>query len=672
MIQTKFARSRFSNHQNRRAQMIAQQSIIRLTVHLTVFFSLAFNVAVAQRNEIAERFQQLDTDKDKSLTIDEYLVGSTSPERSKRDFLVFDINGNQQLSLAEFSAIPSDLNAQGRGEIEDPYDDLLTAAIDSAEQIIADWKNDQVPSNELTRVITELEYLYGDQRYSYSQAFENQLRRLNNRNSLFVSRLTAKEFISEQFGITYYGHDLRFSDGRLAPISRFLRADQNVDQKLSRDEFLIAWQDAGASALFDQADADHDGELTLSELTDPNWSGHDDPILRFLAADTDLNGFLNLEELLQSEPKEFSALANMTWKAFDSDKDNQWTLSEYRLSLFGNRGLDARQQFTDSNRSWSLEKYEFQPLNHAEFSLIFNYYFYRIDQDESGRLESNELEFHRLPSDAFYTINLDGSGLRKVYQSDEYSGAGSPCVSADGKKVIFDRHRGNETYNQYRAAYFLLDGEEEGDLSHGLMPTWSPDGQYYSCSRYKNETGEYGTCIMNADGTLHQHLSTDTWGAQWSPDGQSIACIKGGDSIAVYDVASEEFKTVMDAKTHKLDSLWYNMCWSPDSKMLAGRVTQVNGGDAIAIINMTDSAPRVRLIKPAASFDNDMAWTPDGQHLIFSMHHERLNRTRLFRLPIEGDAQAVEIPGIPEELSLNAVCTRPNGEGIVFRGVAIP
>ena len=78
-----------------------------------------------------------------------------------------------------------------------------------------------------------------------------------------------------------------------------------------------------------------------------------------------------------------------------------------------------------------------------------------------------------------------------------------------------------------------IDGTNLRQLCQGQMPSWSPDGTRFACSRRE---GAYGIAIMTADGQLQRQL-LDGWSAQWSPDGKMITYYDGP-KLFVYDLAS--------------------------------------------------------------------------------------------------------------------------------------
>lgn len=140
-----------------------------------------------------------------------------------------------------------------------------------------------------------------------------------------------------------------------------------------------------------------------------------------------------------------------------------------------------------------------------------------------------------------YTVNRDGSGLKRITNYKTYTAEG--VLSPDGKRFVFTSLKDGDldiyTMN--------VDGSDVRQLTHQVGydggPWWSPDGTKIAYRAYHPtdpaELKDYRDLlaqhivrptkmelwVMNADGTgQHQvtHLGGANFGPSWTPDGQRL------------------------------------------------------------------------------------------------------------------------------------------------------
>ncbi len=132
----------------------------------------------------------------------------------------------------------------------------------------------------------------------------------------------------------------------------------------------------------------------------------------------------------------------------------------------------------------------------------------------------------------FYTINPNGSGLRRVRADDGTSVSSSqPRWSPSGDKILF----GGRKADVFGAFTINPDGSGLTNLTSGLdlkpySPDWSPDGKRVVFSSFTSGAGvgQAGREIhsMSADGTGLTRLTNNRaydGSPRWSPDGTKIA-----------------------------------------------------------------------------------------------------------------------------------------------------
>jgi len=240
---------------------------------------------------------------------------------------------------------------------------------------------------------------------------------------------------------------------------------------------------------------------------------------------------------------------------------------------------------------------------------------------------SGRLLFQGSFGGAFYTINADGSGLRRVTDGTD------PAWSADGKRIAFTRWR------EPRGVWVVnADGSAERrvyDWGQARWPSWSPDGGRVLFSRAtgagRQEDGEFcfrGFCftlpahphwrlgIVEVDGgALAEPPSSEiSFGPAWSPDGSRVV-YDDGHGLRVQSLDGAVSYLVTEGGNES------SPAWSPDGRRVAFVRRQHDhwelyavdaDGRRLARLTDTPAKPNGQLADSVAP-----AWSPDGQYLAF-------------------------------------------------------
>lgn len=621
--------------------------------------------AESPQDPVAATFHKLDTDGNGVLSLEEYVQLRGQRQKHERDFQVFDFDGNRELTREEFTAIPGWVPPSRRGELPDPFNGLLKAAVAALDQSYNGWSekpNLTVPSRTFV-----IEFLASIHPQDSRRIDPNLIPLADPDGDGRVTWQEARRFLEIQLGLRWTtGHPLRRPNGQYLMIRAFTWVDANKDWVLTKDEFLKAeafnWVKEDKAALFERGDLNGDGMIDLDEYSDPDWVGYEDPVAMFLRWDTNLDGFLDLEELETNAWDYVQPLVKNTFPAFDLNGDGKLSLDEFQLSMLGNRFISWLPLPTDRDQDRILTFDEFT-FDQAHCHLLRRFYFHRLDRNEDGRLTPDEFSFQIRPSRGFHLLSADGSEFRQLYLNDDFPNCGSPAVSPDGRWIAFDGYRGGATVRQSRLLLINANGSGFRDLGEGLMPTWSPDGTQLACSKYENGSGIY---IINLDGSGERRIS-DGWGAQWSPDGQTIAYTKN-DALWAYGVATEQHREVLPRGKHPFQYIYYNMGWSPDSRRLAFKSRQDPSQYVLASVDMMADDPDLKLhLTTTKNFDPDLCFSPDGKRILFSMQAEPGNRWQLHQLEIDRDAPPTVVVGIVGEFShLGGVTFIPDGRALIL------
>jgi WD40 repeat protein len=462
-----------------------------------------------------------------------------------------------------------------------------------------------------------------------------------------VTRDEAVSFLESQIGLKWItGDALRLDDGRVLAFSDFLRADTDQDDRVSQKEFVVAmWDRIGADADFSRLDVNEDGWVDLEEYAQLNGPNYRDVLGDFSEADRDRDRSLSRDELLNFVPLHRRHLVDTNLVAFDDDGDKVLSIAEYRLSMLANYNYpwELMPKDDDLDGQISFDEFQFHPRD--LFQLQKRYYFHQLDLDHDGLLSDDEFVFQPQQNHSLISLDSRGEHVRQIFKTQKYPRVGSPAVRAGGGDLLF---HAIPAEGEHQAVLILLavDGSESREITHGLMPSWSPAGDRFTCSRYD---GGASVWIGGLDGNVRKRID-DGWGAEWSPDGRWIA-YRNDNGIRLYDVRQDETIPFLDKSRHSYRYIHPFLTWSPTGRQFAffgetdretelavvsiDRLLQVDG-DSDSVIE--GGVPSVKtLFRTPEKVNGEMVWTQGGEFL-FSMFSQSKGRTVVYSLnPSLGD-----------------------------------
>ncbi|MCA8994149.1 MAG: PD40 domain-containing protein [Planctomycetaceae bacterium] len=612
----------------------------------------------AARQNLDRIYDQLNTDGENGLTLGEFLKRQGPAERSSRDFQVFDFNGDSLISKQELSGIPGVVPLYARGEIPDVFAGIEEHAIASME-ISYGWAEN--PELVIQSNIFATTYL---QSLGLNSTQRNQiLRQADVNGNLMIDFAEMEGFVKQQLVRRASGVDLHARSGLVVNYSSFLHLDADRDGGISRDEYLSRYYDKElAPGRFQVSDRDGDGTIKLEEFIYPLAFGWNDPINDFLKSDTDLDGELSPEELVEGLPTYLQRIGPFIIPGFDADKNGKLNLWEYRITPVANRVAAWQRVPVDANRNRQIEFAEF--AGDESLLLLRRWYFQQFDLDGSGALTPDEYIFKYTPDDAFYALAADDSSFEKLYSSADTSYCGSQAVSPDGKWIAFDGRPAESSFSDTVIYIMAADGTGRRAVCDGSMPTWSADGKYLACSRSGQNSGVW---LMKSDGSEPKRISEDGWGAQWSPDGKSIAFTLGA-QIALYNVETEAIDVVVGQGGHPYQYIYYNMAWSPDCKRVCFKGRKANDTFELASVSVSGDSPDLKVhYGGELTFDNDAAWSLDGSRIFVSIRNEEKKRSLLYSIAANEENPApAEVPGQTIDFgTCTSCCWTPDGKSLI-------
>jgi Ca2+-binding EF-hand superfamily protein len=375
-------------------------------------------------------FTRLDVNGDQRLSDAEFTADADKEliRYLDRNLFVVDFNGDGFLSYQEFAALSSVSMA---AEVPDPIADAAAAAIAIVKGRLegADADRDGRLNSDELRTLAEISWCT-----PYLPAFDE------NQDGLSPEEI--ERGLSVFFGVlSPDGVALRRTDGQVFNWRTYLQeTDGNRDLLLSWAEWQVRFRaemDHGL-LLFDTCDKNADKAVSVAELVE--WpKGWYSPVRRFLRADKDLNGWVSPDEVVANLASWERGYQTMLFPAFDVNRDGVLDVKEFRLTPIANPLLDWASRRKDRDGDGRLSLVEFHPvaasadsrsdrhLSGIAFLGVTKLFFDRLDQDGSGFLELNECRFDvdvgRVPREAVVrSLDRDGDGritLKEVYASSQ-------------------------------------------------------------------------------------------------------------------------------------------------------------------------------------------------------------------------------------------------------------
>lgn len=416
---------------------------------------------------VTNSYRYLDQNNDGNLTLKEYLSSNTNPKLAERNFKVVDFDGNGQLALEEYKALPQLLPLEKRSAIPDPIADLASAAQQKWQVIqkAADQNADdqlskaEWPQAELQKQLTPL----ADVKFTVWDKDQNGQ----------VTSKEAAQLVSVAYGMREAnGALLRNPNGLVLYRSYIQPTDKDNDYRLSKAEYMpsIRRPEQMVEAEFTKMDVDKDGFLTYPELTRSNTTSVDE-FSYFLNSDKDMDGLLSAKELVNINSNgAFKSRLPQGFVAFDEDQDGKLNLREFRLAPIGCSYITLRiYRRSDLDHDAALSWQEFYKEESPQVIGLAWELFQRFDRNQSGKLELNEFEFRVDPAKispektfALKDKNADGEISLEEYLS--LVASTKPAIAKRNFKLIDFDHNNQLSFEEYKATPGLFSAAKRGAI----------------------------------------------------------------------------------------------------------------------------------------------------------------------------------------------------------------
>ncbi|MCA8994150.1 MAG: PD40 domain-containing protein [Planctomycetaceae bacterium] len=601
---------------------------------------LAWTCLVAAQENVVDRpgedralFDALDASQDGKLTLEEYLQAETPEQKVReRDFQLFDWDENQSLSFVEFRTVPGNVPLKWRLRVPHPLFDLSELASQAIEESFGDWAKTPERTIDAREFVTGFLTSFSENK---SSRFDPAMVTTVDRNEDGqVSLEESREFLRKQIGVdSMWGSPLILSDGRMVDVGLFYEMDVDATQYLSGNELasLEAARGMSEGSLEIRSRVANPRVDFQTYARDAETSTYD-PVAWFREADTNLDTRISREELIDASSPERRDLARWNVGAFDRDGDALLSLSEYLLSMHGNRTMRWEVAPYDRDGDGQLAFSEFRFDHPQDVPILRRFFFGQLDQNHDRRLTPDEYPFVAT-STMVHRLSYDGTVCEHFELGTEFPQLCQPrFMPSDGEFRLTELSADRSTPRRFTFDF------ESRELTKFDNP---PNDEVFGDATFFAWAPAGNRFAMLSDGKIHVVL--DSSKPQIIPIApESLKCIRFGEAAT----------------------------WTVDGKSLllileSGREARVA---SIHVDDLESPIPKTQQLWTGSSADleSGLALSPDGKRLVLPLYSQNSRRIALHEIDVDNPGAPREIRGDTSTSDVTGCCFSPDGKWLVY------
>ena len=155
-----------------------------------------------------------------------------------------------------------------------------------------------------------------------------------------------------------------------------------------------------------------------------------------------------------------------------------------------------------------------------------------------------------------WVCNADGSNLKQLTATPEDES--SPCWSPDGQWICFaTKIHERRVLAKVPAAGGAMQKIPTPGAPNPTEPDWSPDGKWLA---FTSQMGEFGICVMPADGSAPPTVLVAGEDPSWSPNSRTLIFVRRTSSyryvLSLLDVYTKQVKDIQQVSGNDSEPAW--------------------------------------------------------------------------------------------------------------------